>query len=383
LHDASGQWCKKINGRRHYFGTDKEKALDRYERERKALEVGRDPIAPKEGYTLRELANEFLTYKRSKVDDGDLSLRSWSEYHHTCERILKTLGKDRVVAELGPDDFGKLRSAAAKKLGRRTLTKFVTLTQAVFTFALKNHRIDRPVFYGTYFDKPKKKDEKKDRRVEAGDVWKLLDAADVQMRAMILLGLNCGYGQTDCATLTSKMLKARPGWLDVARSKTNVARKCPLWPETIEALAAVPAARPRPKDKADADNVFITYHGNRWVRYVDRGPDRRGLALDAVALEFRKLCKRAGVKLLGGPYMLRHTFATVGSNVKDRDALKVIMGHKDRTMTDNYIHDFDEGRLQAVVDHVRQWLLKGKPAVSSDANNSEAPTDIGQSTKVG
>ena len=66
------------------------------------------------------------------------------------------------------------------------------------------------------------------------------------------------------------------------------------------------------------------------------------------------------MKLVGGPYTLRHTFATVGSNVRDREALVVIMGHKTKTMTDTYIHDFDETRLQAVVDHVREWLLAGR-----------------------
>jgi integrase len=375
LHHASGQWCKKIDGKRFYFGLDKEKALERYEHDRNALEKGEDPVS--DDFTVRELVNAFLTHKRRKVTEGDLNLRSWSEYHAICERIVKTLGKDKPVARLRPNDFGKLRDAAAEKLGRKTLAKFITLTQAVFTYAFKNEHISRPVSYGTQFDKPKKRDdEKKDRTIAAGDVWKLLDNAEPQMRAMILLGLNAAYGQTDSANLTRAMLDTRPGWLSADRSKTGAGRKCPLWPETIEALAAVAPVRPQAKDKADSGHVFITAHGNRWVRYLDRGnvdkgQPRRGLALDAVALEFKKLCKRAGVKPPGGPYCLRHTFATTGSNAKDRDALKVIMGHKDSTITDGYIHEFDEARLIAVTDCVRAWLMAGKPDVKSRAGTPD------------
>jgi len=33
------------------------------------------------------------------------------------------------------------------------------------------------------------------------DIHRLFDFADVQMKAMIWLGLNCGFGCTDCAEL--------------------------------------------------------------------------------------------------------------------------------------------------------------------------------------
>ena len=62
LHAASGQWCKKIHGKRHYFGDDKEKALGRYETERAALEDGLEPGPSEDDYTVRLLVNEFLTY---------------------------------------------------------------------------------------------------------------------------------------------------------------------------------------------------------------------------------------------------------------------------------------------------------------------------------
>lgn len=87
-HKGTGIWCKKIKGKHCYFGADREQALEEYERKRKYYERGEEPPAiAVDACTVRELANDFLTAKRRKVDSGELSPRSWTEYHYACERI--------------------------------------------------------------------------------------------------------------------------------------------------------------------------------------------------------------------------------------------------------------------------------------------------------
>ena len=44
---------------------------------------------------------------------------------------------------------------------------------------------------------------------EAAEIRSLLEAAPTQLRAMILLGINCGFGNNDCGTLPKS--DARPG----------------------------------------------------------------------------------------------------------------------------------------------------------------------------
>ena len=366
-HTGANAWCKKVRGRFHYFGPDKDKALKRYIEVKDDLEAGRDPRPDREAVTVRDLVNAFLSAKRDRVDSGELTSRTWAEYHRACEQVVTTFGRERGVTDLRPTDFGKLRAAAAKRLGPVALHKFITLVKSLFAFGYNADLIVAPVKYGDQFDKPPKrtmrleKARKNLRLIGAADLWKLIDGADVQLRAMLLLGINGGFGQKDCADLQRRSLAGRPGWIDAPRGKTGIARRVPLWPETVAALAELEKVRPAPKDEVDSDCVFLTMFGNRWCRYVDRGGEKRGVALDATALEFRKLAKRVGVKVPGGPYVVRHTFRTVADAVKDQPAIDLIMGHAEHGVSQYYRERIEDARLEAVVNHVRTWLIAGKP----------------------
>ena len=68
---------------------------------------------------------------------------------------------------------------------------------------------------------------------------------------MIYLGVNCGFGNNDCAKLPTTALDLKKGWIDFGRPKTGIHRRCPLWPETVAAVRAALEARPTPKDEAD------------------------------------------------------------------------------------------------------------------------------------
>ena len=81
---------------------------------------------------------------------------------------------------------------------------------------------------------------------EAKDIREMLAAAECQLRAMILLGINVGFGNEDVATLRIDALDLESGWVRHPRPKTGVERKARLWAETIQALRAVIEAAERP-----------------------------------------------------------------------------------------------------------------------------------------
>lgn len=178
-------------------------------------------------------------------------------------------------------------------------------------------------------------------------IGKLLDAADVHLQAMILLGVNAGFGNNDCATLTRSAIDLKTGWLSYARPKTGMSRRAKLWPETISALKDSLKRRTVPKNVDDAMLFFITKYGNGWAKNTTGNP---------VSLVFRRLledCKlhRSGI----GFYSLRRTFETVAGETLDQPAVDLVMGHTpdSNDMAARYRQRVGDDRLETVAEHVR------------------------------
>ena len=170
------------------------------------------------------------------------------------------------------------------------------------------------------------------------------------IRAMVLLGVNCGFGNHDCTELPESAVDFENGWIDFPRPKTAVERRCPLWPETAQVLRDALENRPAAKQPEDADCVFLTKYGSRWVKINPSGtPD------NAITKEFNKLLKRLNIKRPGVSfYALRPTFETIGGEMRDQVAVDRIMGHSDQSMAANYRHRISDERLQDVVKVVRE-----------------------------
>ena len=73
----------------------------------------------------------------------------------------------------------------------------------------------------------------------------------LNLHAMILLGINAGFGNTDCSELREKHLDLERGLVDFPRPKTDADRRAVLWPETVIALRQVLGRRDRMEDLPD------------------------------------------------------------------------------------------------------------------------------------
>src|SRR5262249_24039953 len=199
----------------------------------------------------------------------------------------------------------------------------------------------------------------------------LIEAAGVPLRAMVLLGVNCGFGNADCGTLPLSALDLDGGWVDFPRPKTGIARRCPLWPETVAALRAFLAERPAAKDSADADLVFLQRSGRRWVRVTDKS------RTDNVSVHFSELLKGCALYRDGlGFYTLRHVFRTVADGARDPVAIDLVMGHNDPSMGGHYRERVEDDRLLAVTEHVRTWVFDTAPHGSG--TTPEDPGRVGE-----
>jgi hypothetical protein len=81
---------------------------------------------------------------------------------------------------------------------------------AVINFANKNELTERPIRTGTYFEKPSVAELQIDKAaqdhggilmLEAPQIREVLAKARPVLKAMILLGINAGLGNEDCARL--------------------------------------------------------------------------------------------------------------------------------------------------------------------------------------
>ncbi len=353
-----GYWAKKVRGRMHYFGPweDPDGALAKYLEQKDDLHAGNTPRKAQAAFTIKDAVNEYLNAKDSRVASGELSARTRAEYKEATDIVIKAFGKRRRVADLRPEDFADLRKRMAQRWGPLRLSNMIQTVRSIFKFALDSDLIDRPVRFGPSFKKPTKKVLRLHRAAKgvklftADEVHRLLGAASTQMRAMILLGINCGFGNMDCGRLPIAALDLDAGWLDFPRPKTGIPRRCPLWPESIAAIREALANRPEPKDAADAGLVFVTKYGDSWAKEDRDNP---------VSKEAAKLLHGLGIngrKGLGF-YALRHTFRTIADRAKDQPAADHIMGHARDDMASVYREGIEDDRLRAVADHVRAWLF--------------------------
>ena len=358
---ATKRWAKKIRGKMYYFGpwADPDGALKRFKEQRERLYSDTPQPTSTDNVTVRFLVNAFLTAKKNRVDSGELAQRSWNDYHTTCGHIIKFFGPTLTVAEIGPKDFDMFRSKLARKWGPTTLGNEIRRVRAVFNFAFKHDLIDRPVKFGEFTPPGRKtmqleRAKRGKRMFEAKELQSILDRADCIMRTMILLGINTGVGNMDVALLTLDKLDLKKGWLDYPRGKTGIARRCPLWPETVDALKVAIGKRPQPRSPEYANHVFLTQKlGGPWAKTETRD--------NALSAEFRKLLDKIGIRQKGlSFYGLRHTFETIAGDSRDQVAVDAIMGHADDSMAATYRERISDDRLLAVVHHVHTWLFGEK-----------------------
>jgi integrase len=362
---ATRRWAKKIKGKMQYFGPweEPDKALARYLDERDALHAGRTPRPDADALTLADVANHFLTAKRQKMDSGSVKPKTFGDYHAAADNLLAFFGKDRLVDDLIATDFTALRSELAKGRGVQALSNQIRRIRSLFKWCYEAGLLDKPMRFGPDFKQPSQR-ELRVSRVKSGkraytadEVRALVESAGVPMKAMILLGINGAFGNTDVSELPLSAVDVQAGFIEFPRPKTGIKRRVPLWPETVEALKAAMKARPKAKDKADAGLAFLTRHGRRWVRASET------VTINSVSLEFGKVMKAAKVTGTGtGFYGLRGTFRTMADEVADRPAIDRIMGHENvLDISTAYRHHIADDRLRAVVDHVHNWLYP--PAV--------------------
>jgi integrase len=337
----AGYWAKCIRGKTYYFGkwNEKDAALDKYLAERDYLVAGKKPPNA-DGLTILEVLDRFLVARQRKVNTGELKIGTYLDYKRTCAKVVDKFG-GLYLDSMIPEDFSPIREHLASGVGIETHAKRIREARVAMNY-LSEITGQKPN-WGKSFMEPSARSKRmvKSKKLYSAEQVRgfIAAAGSSQLNAMILLGINCAFGNGDCASLKWSDLDLSKGWHRLPRAKTGIARKASLWPETILALANVQTDR--------RGLVFKTRLNNPWIRESD-GKSAR---VDSIACEARKL----GLEF----YTLRHTFRTVADGGGDSRAIDAVMGHAPsaRDMGSVYIQEISDERVQKVVEAVRSWLF--------------------------
>lgn len=359
IHKGKQYWCKTVLGKHKYFGKvaddpSGQKALKRWLAEKEWLLAGLEPpIEDGSGViTVKTICNAFMESKEAAKDAGDLAQRTYDELLGTCKMFMTVVPAATPAKVVGPVHFAKMLAAINRKCtSPNTRGKFVGQVKCVFKHAYDSGLIERPANFGLSFCKPKPKAYRKhenakgDQSFSAEQIGLLLRHADLNAKAMILLGINAGFLNTELAELPRSVIKG--DFLEWPRAKTCTFRRVKLWTETKAAINAAIEAGP-----VDGELVFYRSK-NRDFSDTQRNGRHIGRLFD-------KAMKAANIE--GHSFRdLRYSFQTVAEEAPNLDppAIRLIMGHTDSAndMSARYRQRISDERLSAVTDHVRQWLF--------------------------
>ena len=378
--NANGCWCKKIKGKPYYFGSwrtvSHNDALKRYWSEAPAIQAGKTPKRRSDDVQLRDLLNDFLRHKEVLVTAGDLSARHVGDLHQTCRNLAGHLGTNTRLVELESRDFESLRLGLAKRLGPTALRNELTRIRSVFSYGVSTGLLERPPLYGIGFKGPSQKSLRKARNARGSRIYSpaetrlLIESADDQFKAILLLCLSCAFGNSDISNMPRSSLSADGLWVNYPRPKTEIPRRAPLWAEAKAAIERYLPNRPRPAAKEFRDLLFLTRNGTPWVRATIKTVESEdgkpahthAVVVDALAHKFAKLAKGLKLNRPGlGLYGFRRAAQTAVENCGDMVAVDHLLGHVPhvRDMGSVYRDSVADVRLEKASQAIRDWLYSG------------------------
>jgi hypothetical protein len=374
---------------------DAEKAFEAKVAEGKIrLEAAPAPTSNPDEVLIEDMAESFLQRKRKLAQLGKIQTRTFEENLQAIRAFKNHLGEEIRFCDLTPLHFSAFADTLSERLGVHRLKKFIILVRGMFRWAGPGpgsmNLVSRLPQYGDGFRLPSRADLRRSRKesvekfgVKMYEPWEIAEQlagkdllikrrrnkkteklrikrrASRPLRAMILLGLNCGFGNTDCAELPLNIAAKAidDGWISYARGKTGADRLAYLWPETRTAMREYLGRRPKPRDKKYAGLFFLTQPGQPWI---EAGKDQIGMRhvclLDALGH------RRRGFR------SYRRTFRTLAAQTGQELAIDLIMGHADRAddMAKVYTVEVSREIVRQVCEHVRQNVFSFQPQLFAE-----------------
>jgi integrase len=339
----------------YYFGSDKKQALERYMYQATYLHGCQNNLQQQkptgDNMTLKQLCDMYLKYQYSKLQANDLTASHHNEQIGSLNKLMAFLGQNIDINNISTLDLQNYKRKIQKShVSVCRLNLHISIMKALFHWARKNDVLTNipnidAVSRGKIVHQEK-------FTFDPEQVNKLLSAADVKMRAMIWLGLNCGFGCTDCSELKWSDLDLVSARVKLARKKTGILRDLPLWPETVKALEKI---------SRTGKLVFYTSRGNPYIQTflkADGNGNGKYTTLNTITTKFSRLIRKSDLDVPKGTgfYSLRRTAATIAARSGDPFAVQRLLGHADLQMATRYVQNVS-AQTDRVIEKSRMYLI--------------------------
>jgi len=295
-----------------------------------------------------------MQYQPSRVLADGLTAKHYSDQVASLHRLVAFLGRVRRIDAISTLDLQTYKRRLRRAYGSaHRVNLHIGVMKAMFHWARKNDVVENIPNIDAV---SKSKIIHQERLIfDAEQIARILAAANAKMQAMIWLGLNCGFGCTDCAKLEWKHLDLDQSRVVLPRHKTGFPRNLPLWPEIVQALRQVPRS---------GSLVFYTREGHPWIRTYRRTRSdgtSKYTTVNAISSMFARLLNKAKMHTPPGKgfYTLRRTAATLAARSGDPFAVQRLLGHANLEMATRYVQDLS-AQTDRVIENSREYLAGGR-----------------------
>lgn len=171
-------------------------------------------------------------------------------------------------------------------------------------------------------------------------------------RCWLLLGLNCGFGQGEIATLRIAEVNLSKARIGRKRTKTEVYSQWSLWPETVQALRwYLEKVRP----ESSSPYLFLTAKGSPLVSLTEGGNNRSQHIANHWQRVYDRIVKDHPDFRRLSFNKLRKTGASWMRHNRGAEVAKVYLSHGEREVLDHYT-DPRFRALSKALTRFRKWL---------------------------
>jgi integrase len=275
---------------------------------------------PKRASGFREFAKVFLT------DYMMVSRRNFKSDRFRLE-ALKEFFEDVDLRQITPLQCERLRKARLEKgNAKATVNRFLALLKRLFTIAIQEgYAEENPVKKIKLFSE---RDTLKERLLKPEEEERLLASSSGHLKPILIMALNSGARLGEIINLTWSCVDLEQREIRFEGCKSGRLRYVPMNQTLYSELVAWKSM-------------------NGFSPLVFPSP-KTGSVFTSIKTGFLASCRRSNIQGLRF-HDLRHSFATrLVQRGCDVETLRGLLGHRDLSTTQRYLHSSDERKREAV-----------------------------------